>query len=369
MRGEAVSIDRISKTYGSVSAVNDVSLEVRAGEFLSLLGPSGSGKSTLLMMIAGFEHPNTGSITVAGQDITYTAPNKRDVGMVFQKYALFPHMTVAQNIGFPLKMRKQSRDEIKRRVNDALALVRLEAYGHRMPAQLSGGQQQRVAVARALVFEPPVLLMDEPLGALDKKLREQMQIEIKSLQKRLGVTVIYVTHDQEEALTMSDRIAVMNAGSLAQIGTPVDLYQKPESPFVAEFIGKMNFLEAEILGHDTNSPCIKFSACSTVDLPKSLNGNAAHFVKNKRTQVAIRPENISILAAGSGGSQAIPGTIEAAIFVGAYKVLLVRLEGFDREPLHVQIPIDQNVADYDGGDEIDVVIDSQAIHLFPVSRI
>ncbi|RVD68567.1 ATP-binding cassette domain-containing protein, partial [Mesorhizobium sp. M4A.F.Ca.ET.029.04.2.1] len=210
MKGEGVTVRRLAKRYGSVTAVEDVSVDVKPGEFLSLLGPSGSGKTTLLMMIAGFELPTAGLIEIGATDITHVAPNKRNVGMVFQKYALFPHMSVSANVAFPLRMRKMDRAQIKRRVSEALAMVQLDDYGSRMPSQLSGGQQQRVALARALVFEPPVLLMDEPLGALDKKLREQLQIEIKTLQQRLGVTVIYVTHDQEEALTMSDRIAVMD---------------------------------------------------------------------------------------------------------------------------------------------------------------
>ena len=321
MKGAAVSLDQIVKSYGDVLAVQDVTLNVEAGEFLSLLGPSGSGKTTLLMMIAGFETPNAGRIELADKDITRLAPNKRDVGMVFQKYALFPHMTVAQNVAFPLKMRKQSRDEIAGRVAEALALVQLEGYGERMPAQLSGGQQQRVALARALVFEPPVLLMDEPLGALDKKLREQLQIEIKALQQRLGVTVVYVTHDQEEALTMSDRIAVMNEGRLTQVGAPIDLYQKPESPFVAQFIGKMNFLEAEFLGGDRENSRVKIGECATLGVACPLNGAAARLEAGRRVQAAIRPESISVLPPGTGGTHAFRGVVDTAIFVGSYQVL------------------------------------------------
>lgn len=220
MIGAPVFIDRIGKVYGSQTAVGAVTLDVPAGEFLSILGPSGSGKTTLLTMIAGFESPSAGRIIIDGRDVTAVSPDRRNIGMVFQRYALFPHLTVAENIAFPLKMRGVRKDLRAERVGRALDLVQLPDYAKRYPHELSGGQQQRVAVARAIVFEPPVLLMDEPLGALDKKLRESMQIEIKQLQRRLGATVIYVTHDQEEALTMSDRIAVMAKGQLAQLGTP-----------------------------------------------------------------------------------------------------------------------------------------------------
>jgi mannopine transport system ATP-binding protein len=250
VRGEAISLRGLHKAYCALPVVRDVSFEIAAGEFVSLLGPSGSGKTTILMMIAGFETPNDGQIVIGERDITYLAPNRRNVGMVFQRYALFPHMSVAQNVAFPLKMRGVAKREIPERVARILDLVQLGAYAQRYPQQLSGGQQQRVAVARALVFEPPVLLMDEPLSALDKKLRESMQFEIKSLQQRLGVTVIYVTHDQEEAMTLSDRVAVIDRGELVQIGAPADLYQRPRTPFVADFIGRMNFLDGEYLGSD-----------------------------------------------------------------------------------------------------------------------
>src|SRR6266567_8624280 len=256
MKSACVAVRDLSKSYGPATAVSGVSINVRAGEFLSLLGPSGSGKTTLLMMIAGFEAPTAGAIHIDDRDITELAPNKRNIGMVFQRYALFPHMSVADNIAFPLRMRRTPKAEIRRRVEAALALVQLEEYGGRLPSQLSGGQQQRIAVARALVFEPPVLLMDEPLGALDKNLREQMQIEIKRIQQSLGVTVIYVTHDQEEALTMSDRIAVMRNGCLEQIGSPTELYDNPATSFVADFVGKTNFLEG--VCHSCNGIGVEF---------------------------------------------------------------------------------------------------------------
>ncbi len=242
MSSAILELRNVSKEYGPHIAVADLSLQLAKGEFLSLLGPSGSGKTTTLMMIAGLLQPNTGDILLEQRPITPLPPYKRNIGVVFQNYALFPHMTVARNIAFPLTMRSVGREEIAMRVSRVLRLVGLPDYGGRYPRQLSGGQQQRVALARAMVFEPPILLMDEPLGALDKKLREQMQLEIKRLHEELGMSIIYVTHDQEEALVMSDRIAVFNLGRLQQIGTPTQLYERPATRFVAEFIGEFEHL-------------------------------------------------------------------------------------------------------------------------------
>ena len=365
MRGASVTIASVAKYYGMVAAVRDVSLDVQPGEFLSLLGPSGSGKTTLLMMIAGFETPSAGVVRIGEREVTHVPPNKRDIGMVFQRYALFPHMTVADNIAFPLKMRKLPRAEINRRVGDVLALVRLDGYGVRMPSQLSGGQQQRIAVARALVFEPPVLLMDEPLGALDKKLREQMQIEIKRIQEQLGVTVIYVTHDQEEALTMSDRVVAMSDGHVAQVGTPSELYLRPNSPFVADFIGKMNFFEGEYLGSDETNALVRLTEKTTIAAPKALNGSAALFTRGVPVRLAVRPERLRLAPRGAGGANVIPGTVEEAIFVGSFQVFLVTIEGRgDDEALHVQLPADDARVAFAKGDEIDVVFDGAAVHLF-----
>jgi putative spermidine/putrescine transport system ATP-binding protein len=234
----------VTKTFdGRIVAVDGVTLDIAAGEFFSLLGPSGCGKTTSLRMIAGFELPDSGRVHVAGRDITDLPVHKRDMGMVFQSYALFPHRTVAENVAFGLRMRDVAKPEIERRVEAALALVALTGLEERKPGQLSGGQQQRVALARALVVEPPVLLCDEPLGALDRKLRQQMQFELKELQKRLGVTLVFVTHDQEEALAMSDRIAVMNHGRVEQVGAPTEIYERPRTRFVADFIGEINIVE------------------------------------------------------------------------------------------------------------------------------
>lgn len=243
-----ISISGVTKTYGKVHALDNVDLEIREGEFLTLLGPSGSGKTTLLMALAGFTRPDSGSIRFGDEEIILKPPHLRNVGMVFQSYALFPHMSVAANVGFPLKLRKVARPEIEKRVADALATVQLEGYGERRISQLSGGQRQRVALARAIVFSPRILLMDEPLSALDKKLREHMQIELRHLHEKLGMTTVYVTHDQREALTMSDRIAVINHGKLMQLDTPREIYDRPANRFVADFLGESTFLPLEETG-------------------------------------------------------------------------------------------------------------------------
>ncbi|MGW1402498.1 ABC transporter ATP-binding protein [Streptomyces sp. NPDC002405] len=245
MRGVAVRLQGLRRTFGETAAVAGVDLEIRDGEFFSMLGPSGSGKTTVLRLIAGFEAPDAGRVELAGQEVTGLAPFERDVHTVFQDYALFPHMTVEQNVGYALKIRKVPKAERLVRARKALAEVRLDGYGGRRPAELSGGQRQRVALARALVGRPRVLLLDEPLGALDLKLREQMQVELKALQREVGITFVFVTHDQEEALTMSDRIAVFHQGRVEQVGTPAEIYERPATPFVASFVGTSNLLEGE----------------------------------------------------------------------------------------------------------------------------
>jgi mannopine transport system ATP-binding protein len=356
MAGASISLTDISKQYGAARVVDGVSIDVAPGEFLSLLGPSGSGKTTLLMMIAGFETPGAGRIALGASDITHLAPNQRQIGMVFQKYALFPHMTVARNIAFPLKMRRRPRGEIARKVEAALAMVRLEGYGGRLPHELSGGQQQRIAVARALVFEPPALLMDEPLGALDNKLREQMQIEIKRLQQRLGITVIYVTHDQEEALTMSDRVAVMNQGRLEQIGTPAMLYARPVNPFVADFVGKMNFLDGHIGGSGPACVVVTLEGGSSV----KAAADPAAWCAGQPVRVAIRPEALRCDAPGQSHETALAGVVETTIFAGASHVALVRLGG--GELVHVQGP--NGVPQAQAGQRVRLTCAPEAVHLF-----
>ena len=260
--GASVSLNSLVKRYGGSSqpAVRGVSLEIKSGEFVTLLGPSGSGKTTTLMMIAGFETVTSGDILVDGQSITDLAAHKRDIGVVFQSYALFPHMTVRDNIEFPLKMRRWASDDIDRAVSKSLELVRLTEFADRFPSQLSGGQQQRVALARATVFAPKLLLMDEPLSALDRQLRQTMQFEIKQIQRSLGITVVAVTHDQEEALTMSDLVVVMNDGGIVQAGTAEEIYENPNTDFVAEFIGETNLVRGTVTDKQTTGSSVKLDS-------------------------------------------------------------------------------------------------------------
>lgn len=282
-----VSIRALKRSFGDVRAVDGVDLDVREGEFLTLLGPSGSGKTTVLRMIAGFEKPDSGSITLAGKDVSQLPPYERDVNTVFQDYALFPHMDVLTNIEYGLRVKGVSKEERRSQALVALKQIRLEGYEDRKPAQLSGGQRQRVALARALVNKPSVLLLDEPLGALDLKLREQMQIELKALQREVGITFIFVTHDQEEALSMSDRIAIFNHGKIEQLGTPREIYDNPKSAFVSEFVGQTNRIE--------------------------IDGK----------KVNIRPEFVSISKSGATGDRLVQGTLRDEIFVGASTRYLV----------------------------------------------
>ena len=318
--GLSVGIHDVWRRYGTVTAVGGVSLSVAAGEFVSLLGPSGSGKTTLLMMLAGFEQPDAGRLTVGDRDLTRVPPNKRNVAMVFQRYALFPHMTVAENIAFPLRTRGVGRAERDSRIRRALETVKLDAHAGRKPAELSGGQQQRVALARAIVFDPPVILMDEPLGALDRKLRQHMQIELKQLQRRLGATVIYVTHDQEEALAMSDRVAVMNGGRLAQLGPPRDLYDRPADAFVADFIGEMNLLPGtvEAASGDTCVVAVDGGRAPGTPVSSAAPGTAA--------RIAVRPEHIMLSPAGSG-AEGLHGRLGEVVFNGATVAMRVELPG------------------------------------------
>lgn len=317
--GARLQLIELTKVYGEVIAADRVTLDIAPGEFITLLGPSGSGKTTTLMMVAGFVIPTSGQILVNGEDIAFRPPHKRNIGMVFQNYALFPHMTVAENIAFPLKMRKWRRDEIERAVKEALQLVRLPGFEERYPRQLSGGQQQRVALARALVFRPPVLLMDEPLGALDKKLREEMQLEIKHIQESLNITTIYVTHDQEEALTMSDRIAVMRDGRIEQVGTPRELYERPVSEFVANFIGESNFLEGRFERRDGRGYLV------TDDGWRIAVQSGDDVSAGERVTIALRPERIVL--GEERGDNRVEATIEEIIYVGEATKFRVRVHG------------------------------------------
>ncbi|MEW6263403.1 MAG: ABC transporter ATP-binding protein [Thermodesulfobacteriota bacterium] len=320
-----VYINNISKRFGDVKAVDDVSFVIKGGEFLTLLGPSGSGKTTLLNLIAGFFRPTSGQIVINDQDITLLPPEKRDVGMTFQNYALFPHMTVEENIAFPLKMRKKTKTDISHRVEEVLHLVRMSGFGQRYPKQLSGGQQQRVSLARSIVFNPSLLLMDEPLGALDKKLRKHMQIELKHLHKQLGMTVVYVTHDQEEALTMSDTIAIMNDGRIEQMGSPDDIYQSPASRFVADFIGESNFLEGKVIEAGPDSARLEVNGRPLVAplLP--------WLRKDSEVLIVLRPERLSLhLERPADLRNAFPVLIQEDMYVGNITRYIVHIPELDQ---------------------------------------
>ncbi len=313
-----ISIQNVTKTYGAVHALDDVSLEVRSGEFLTLLGPSGSGKTTLLMVLAGFTRPDCGSVRFGDREVIRTPPHLRDVGMTFQSYALFPHMTVAGNIGYPLRLRRVPKPEIAKRVERALETVQLGGFGNRRIDQLSGGQKQRVAVARAIVFEPRILLMDEPLSALDKKLRDQMQIELRHLHEKLGMTTVYVTHDQREALTMSDRITVVNHGRIMQLATPRDLYERPANRFVADFIGDSTFLKVTRSGDRVmyGDMVVKHSA----PVPDTDN-----------LLIMIRPERISLSdGTRQDGTNSFQASATEVVYQGDSFLLHARLPDGNR---------------------------------------
>lgn len=356
------------KRYDDTIAVDDLTLTVNAGEFVSVLGPSGSGKTSILSMVAGFERPSSGEILIGSKNVTNLAPNDRNIGMVFQKYALFPHLTVRQNIAFPLKLKKRWKERWRSRADEMLELVQLASFADRLPAQLSGGQQQRVAVARALAFEPPLMLMDEPLGALDKKLREAMQIEIKRIQQSVGATVLYVTHDQEEALTMSDRVAIMRSGRVVQIGTPVELYRAPKSAFVANFVGRMNFLEGERVFSQDGGQQIRLSENIVLTMPAGCESQTVSSGERETVTVALRPETIGIEAHKEQRSNRIPGVVEHSIFMGAHDVLTVRLSLPDRPAVEAQIPHLFSVAPFKPGQEVDVIIEPATLTCFSASE-
>lgn len=318
-------VKRLTKRYGESVVVRDLNLEVRDGEFLSLLGPSGSGKTTTLMMIAGFTSLSSGEVFLGEQSIAHLPPERRNIGVVFQNYALFPHMTASDNIAFPLKMRKLDRSEVDLRVGSALELVRLNGLGSRFPRELSGGQQQRVAVARALVFNPKLLLMDEPLGALDKNLRAQMQLELVRLHKDLGLTILYVTHDQEESLTMSDRVALMNHGKIEQIGSPQDLYERPINRFVAEFIGESNIVLGRLEGNGCLGRSLETRFTGDTGFVTTVLMKPENAFWRGRCALMIRPEKVRVFPAGGSTPTANSGHIRAAAYAGPQTKLIIEL--------------------------------------------
>jgi spermidine/putrescine transport system ATP-binding protein len=314
-RGDSVVVlDQVVKRFGSVVAVDCLTLEIRRGEFFSMLGPSGCGKTTTLRMIGGFEMPTEGVVRLDGQDVTDLPAYRRNVNTVFQSYGLFPHLNVFDNVAFGLRRKKVASTEVERRVNEALELVSLGGYGKRRRSQLSGGQQQRVALARALVNRPQVLLLDEPLGALDLKLRKQMQLELKRIQKEVGITFVFVTHDQEEAMTISDRIAVMNNGKIEQLGPPEEVYERPATEFVAEFLGASNLLDGTYCGKEDGLGLVELESGARIRIP-----NTSDRRDGERVRVGVRPEKIHVVGAGaqpSPGHNVVAATLRSAVFAG-----------------------------------------------------
>lgn len=312
-----LTLKNISKQFNLTSAVEDFNLDVERGEFVSFLGPSGCGKTTTLRMIAGFETPTTGSVTINGVDVTYRSPNQRNVGMVFQSYALFPNMTIGQNIGFGLKVTRKPADEIKQRVKEMLDIIHLPGYEDRYPYQLSGGQQQRIALARALAIRPQVLLLDEPLSALDAKIRVELRSEIRRIQQELGITTIYVTHDQEEALSLSDRIVVMNAGKIEQIGTPFEIYNFPQTMFTASFIGQLNLVPVIVKDASSKLVALDGQTIVTSQVVKVLNGSQA--------RLALRPEELEL--GHAEGNNNLTGKVDSVTFLGSIVRLKISING------------------------------------------
>ncbi len=342
-RSAALRVEGLVKRFGEVVALDGVSLDIASGELLTILGPSGSGKTTLLKVVAGFETPDGGSVKVDGADITTMPPAKRDIGMVFQNYALFPHLTVERNVAFPLEMRNVPKAETERRVAEALGLVELQGYGQRLPRQLSGGQQQRVALARAIVFNPRLLLLDEPFGALDRKLRETMQLEVRRLQRRLGLTTIFITHDQEEALVLSDRIAVMNKGAIQQVASTTEIYERPANDFVADFVGESNIFHGTVT--EVGSVTLDGGRRLLIDNPAPVG---------TRVGVLMRPERFG------RGANAFTGEVREAVYLGSsIKFRIACDDGIElivRQPAGGPLPAT--------GSRSTVAIAPESIHVF-----
>ncbi len=342
------------RRFGAVTALAGVDLDVAEGELLTILGPSGSGKTTLLKIVAGFEFPDAGTVFLGSSDVTVAPPRSRDVGMVFQNYALFPHLTVAQNVSFPLEMRRIPKPERERRVAEALALVELPDYGQRLPRQLSGGQQQRVALARAIVFKPRLLLLDEPFGALDRKLREAMQLEVRRLQRRLKLTTLFITHDQEEALILSDRIAVMNAGRIEQVGDPGDVYARPATRFVADFVGESNLLDATV----------RDGARAEADGFGQVSLSARAGIGAGRATLLVRPEAMRVGTPAGGLANRASATIVETVFLGLSVKLRLRLgsglEFLARLPLRPSEPFPLSE-----GEAVEVGFAAEDVHVIP----
>ena len=355
-----LNLSMLTKRYPGLIAVDAIDLEVRSGEFMTLLGPSGSGKTTTLMMIAGFTPPTEGDIMIDGASISGMVPERRDIGVVFQNYALFPHMTVFGNVAFPLEMRNRAKPEIRNKVHNALELVQLVGLDERLPRQLSGGQQQRVALARALVFSPLLLLMDEPLGALDKNLRGQMQFELKRLHRELGVTIVYVTHDQEEALTMSDRVALMNCGRIEQLGTAQALYERPVNRFVADFIGESNLIDGALSHDGATGACWFIDETGTRFRVAAPDDDVLH---TGQCSLVLRPEKIAVVPASVASTEGLAGTVEEALYVGDFTRYSIRIR--QGPALRAKVSNNKRVTRASEGEEVRVLWDPEDAYVIP----
>ena len=356
MSGGNVKLESLTKRFDDVTAVDGVSVEIRAGEFFSLLGPSGCGKTTTLRMVAGFEAPTSGSILLDGVDVASWPPNRRNVNTVFQSYALFPFLTVAENVAFGMKYRSVPKSERSDRVAEALAMVQLSGYENRRSNQLSGGQQQRVALARALVLRPAVLLLDEPLGALDAKLRRSLQVELAALQKQVGITFLYVTHDQEEALTMSDRLAVMNHGRIVQLGAPEEVYNEPVDAYVADFLGVSNLMDAQVEpGRAGQGPCRVRMGDFVLD------AETGRLDCTGPVRLAIRPERIHLHPYETGGPNCVPGMVERLVFLGSTTHIYLRLA--TGAPLQALVRNDGGTLPYGQGTAVNVGLPAAALRV------
>ncbi len=354
-RGQgAIALVGLCKRYGEPLVVNHVNLEIGAGEFFSLLGPSGCGKTTTLRMIGGFERPTSGRIMLDGRDVADVPPHRRDVHTVFQSYALFPHLSVADNIAFGLRRRRVPKAEVRGRVDEALALVQLDGLGDRRPTQLSGGQQQRVALARALVLRPAVLLLDEPLGALDAKIRKSLQIELKTIQQEVGITFVYVTHDQEEALTMSDRIAVMRDGQVEQVAAPSAVYEDPATTFVAEFLGVSNLMTAVAEGAMGEGCAVRVGAFT-------LRADRGDLAARGDCRIVIRPERVVLEPFGGDGENRLAAMVERTVYVGPQLQVILRLA--HGEQLQAMIPNDGRSATFAQGTPVAVHLPAEALRV------
>jgi spermidine/putrescine transport system ATP-binding protein len=358
LAGGRIELRALTKRFNEI-AVDSIDLDIASGEFFSLLGPSGCGKTTTLRLIAGFEQPTSGEILLDGADVSRVPPEKRNVNTVFQSYALFPFLSVHDNVGFGLRYRKLGKRETAQRIGDALDLVEMGAFAKRRPGELSGGQQQRVALARALVLNPAVLLLDEPLGALDAKLRRSLKVELKALQERVGITFLYVTHDQEEALTMSDRLGVMQDGRLAQIGTPHEVYDEPASAYVADFLGVSNLMSVDVLPSSGSARCqVKLGdAILSVDSPNPVVPGPG--------KLCIRPEKVRVEAHGSAGDNRAPGMVERSVFLGASTQLFVRLAA--GPVVQAQLNGDAPAVQTTQGTPVQVHLPAAALRLLPDS--